>query len=110
MFMPKKALSVTLDEANLLWLRGRAAGRKNRSLSDALDDILTTARRGGHGADAPRSVAGTIDIAGDDPGLERADQMLRDVFDTSIHRPFVARERVSSSRARAAAARKTRRG
>jgi hypothetical protein len=93
MFMPKKPLSVTLDEANLLWLRGRAGGRKNRSLSDALDEILTAARRGGAGADASRSVAGTIDIAADDPALERADGAVRAVLDESLARPFLVRER-----------------
>lgn len=92
MFMPKTALSVTLDEANLLWLRGRAAGRKKRSLSDALDEILTQARQGGRGADAPRSVVGTIDVAGDDPDLNRADDVVRDLFSESLGRPFMVRE------------------
>jgi hypothetical protein len=47
MFMPKQPLSVTLDRDNLLWLRGRADGRKRKSLSDALDEIITAARLGG---------------------------------------------------------------
>jgi hypothetical protein len=28
MFMPKKAVSVTLDAANLLWLKGRTLARR----------------------------------------------------------------------------------
>jgi hypothetical protein len=66
-----------LDADNLLWLRGRAATRKRRSLSDALDEILTSARMGAHSLDASRSVVGTIDIAADDPDLSRADADIR---------------------------------
>jgi len=111
MFMPKKPVSVTLEEANLLWLRGRATGRKKRSLSDALDEIVTAARQGGHGADAPRSVAGTIDIAADDPHLERAGESLRALFDASIQRPFLVRERPRPADARRGrSSRKTSRG
>jgi hypothetical protein len=90
--MPKSPLSVTLDDANLLWLKGRAAGCKRRSLSAALDDIVTQARTGGHGGDAPRSVVGTIDMADDDPALERADAAARAWFTGSLSRPFLARE------------------
>ena len=93
MFMPKLPLSVTLDEANLLWLKGRAATRKKRSLSDALDEILAEARRGGRGGDAPRSVVGTVDIPADDPSLEQADRTIRSIVDESIRRPVMVRER-----------------
>jgi hypothetical protein len=92
MFMPKKPLSVTLDESNLLWLKGRAAATKRRSLSEALDELITAARAGGHGAIAARSVVGTIDIAPGDPRLETADAYLQETFATSLRRPFVARE------------------
>ncbi len=108
MFMPKTPLSVTLDEANLLWLKGRAAARKKRSLSDALDEILSAARQGGRGADAPRSVVGTIDLADDDPGLERADAAVRAMFDESMARPVLVRERPPSSPAKPAPARRPR--
>ena len=91
--MPKKPLSVTLDEGNLLWLKGRAAATKRRSLSEALDELITAARTGGHGASAARSVVGTIDIAPGDPELETADAYLQDVFGASLRRPFLARER-----------------
>jgi hypothetical protein len=112
MFMAKTALSVTLDESNLLWLKGRAAGRKKRSLSDALDEILTEARTGGRGGDQPRSVQGTIDIAADDPALERADAAIRSMFDESLSRPVMVRERAESSWGKPAGAssRKPRRG
>jgi hypothetical protein len=91
--MPKSPLSVTLDETNLLWLKGRAAARKKRSLSDALDEILTEARRGGRGADAPRSVVGTVDVPSDDPHLEQADWTIRSIVDESLRRPVMVRER-----------------
>lgn len=87
MFMPKKPLSVTLEEANLLWLRGRAAASKRRSLSEALDAVVTAARTGGIGAAPPTSVVGTVDIAADDPGLEHADAYLADVVAGSLDAP-----------------------
>lgn len=92
MFMPKKPLSVTLDEGNLLWLHGRAASTKRRSLSEALDALITAARSGGVGADATRSVSGTVDIADDDPDLLTADLHLHAAFTSSLDRPFIARE------------------
>jgi hypothetical protein len=82
-----------MEDSNLLWLKGRAALRKRRSLSDALDEIVTAARTGGRGADARRSVVGTIDIAGDDPGLTGADAAIRMLVDESLSRPFIARAR-----------------
>jgi hypothetical protein len=91
--MPKKPLSVTLEETNLLWLKGQAAAMKRRSLSEALDQLITAARAGGHGAVAARSVVGTIDIAPGDPELESADAYIQDVFNTSLRRPFLAREK-----------------
>ncbi len=90
--MPKKPLSVTLDEHNLLWLKGRATATKSRSLSEALDDVITAARTGGLGAVAARSVAGTIDIAPDDPTLEHADAYLQAILAASLSRPLLARE------------------
>jgi len=98
MFMPKKPLSVTLDQENLLWLQGRAASRKRRSLSDALDEIVTTARLGGLAADAPRSVVGTIDIAADDPDLAKADAYVREVFERSQAQSWLVRERPPARR------------
>jgi hypothetical protein len=94
--MPKKPLSVTLDQDNLLWLRGRAASRKRKSLSDAIDEIITAARLGGVAADAPRSVVGTIDIAPDDPDLEKADAYVQSLFAASLARPVLVREMKAS--------------
>jgi hypothetical protein len=95
MFMAKEPVSVTLGRENLLWLRGRAARSKRRSLSDALDEIITAARLGGHVAGSIRSVVGTVDIAGDDPGLERADQFVREEFEASLARPLLPHENKS---------------
>src|SRR5262245_64587278 len=82
--MPKVAVSVTLDQDNLLWLRGRTAGKKRRSMSEVLDEVVTAARRSGQLAGAARSVVGTLDIAADDPLLERADTIVRQSFDASL--------------------------
>jgi len=92
--MGKKAVSLTLDEANVLWLKGRAYGRGN--LSAAVDDLITAARAGRLGVPAVvRSVVGTIDIAADDPRLDRADDAIRDLFAASLAQPL----RVSETRA-----------
>lgn len=92
--MPKRAVSLTLDEGNLLWLKGRGQGHSN--LSAAVDDLITAARAGRLGVPAAaRSVAGTIDISADDPNLERADQAIRDLFAASLARPL----RVAETRA-----------
>jgi hypothetical protein len=92
MFMPKEPVSVTLDRDNLMWLRGRAARTKRRSLSDTLDEIVTAARLGGTASGAIRSVVGTVDIAADDPALERADQYIREQVEASLSRPLTVHE------------------
>jgi hypothetical protein len=84
--MPKKAVSLTLDEGNLVWLKARGHGRGN--LSAAVDDLITAAREGQLGAPAAvRSVVGTVDLAADDPALERTDEAIRDLFAASLARP-----------------------
>ena len=91
--MSKKAVSLTLDEGNLVWLKGRGYGQGN--LSAAVDDLSTAARAGRLGAPAPaRTVVGTIDLGADDPQLDRADGAVRDLFAASLARPF----RVSEAR------------
>jgi hypothetical protein len=80
MFMPKKPLSVTLEEGNILWLRGRARSGKERSLSEALDTLITAARQSGYGAEI-RSAVGTIDVSPEDPDLLKADAAIRKMFD-----------------------------
>ena len=86
MFMPKKPLSVTLEEENILWLRGQALGGKQRSVSEALDVVVTAARQNRFGA-TTRSVVGTVDIAGNDPELLGADAAVRSLVDASLGRP-----------------------
>jgi hypothetical protein len=83
MFMPKKPLSVTMEEENIVWLKGRAMAGKQRSLSEALDRVVTAARTRGDAAGA-RSVVGTVDIAAGDPALLGADAAVRAMFDASI--------------------------
>lgn len=70
--MPRHAISVTLDDDNLTWLRGKAGAAGIRSVSELLNQIVTAARQSGHTGPS-RSVAGTIDIDAADPLLERAD-------------------------------------
>jgi hypothetical protein len=89
--MPKAPVSVTLEEDNLLWLRARVTGSKRRSLSEAIDDVVTAARLGGHPAHI-RSVVGTVDISASDPGLDEADDYLSSIFHASVSRPFLVRE------------------
>ena len=97
--MPKRSISVTIDETNLLWLRGRGYGRGN--LSAALDDLITAARAGRLAIPAPiRSVVGTIDLPADDPALDRADDVIRDLFARSLSRPMMVKESKPSPRLR----------
>jgi hypothetical protein len=105
--MPKRALSVTLDADNLLWLRGQARATKARGLSETLDRIVTEVRsRGLVHEQSVRSVVGTVDINPDDPGLERADAHVRALFDQSLGRPlFPARPAASARRRRGASRR-----
>lgn len=89
--MPKKAVSVTLDSDNLLWLKARAGTAGVRSVSELLDRLVTEARTAG--AHLPvRSVVGTIDIDPADPSLEQVDASVRTLFDASLRRPSVVRE------------------
>lgn len=90
--MPKQPVSVTLNVDNLIWLRGRATSLKRRSLSEAIDEVLTAARAKAPGLEASRSVAGTIDLAVDDPELLQANAHIRDVIEASLSRPLTVRE------------------
>jgi hypothetical protein len=91
--MPKAPISVTLERDNLLWLRGRAATAKHRSVSDALDQIVTEARLAGRTSDAgARSVVGTIDVDDGDPLLSGADEYVQGLFDESLRRPWLVRD------------------
>jgi hypothetical protein len=95
--MPKKPVSLTLEEANLLWLKGRARIQTGGSISEAVDQLIAEARTGRLGASqAPRSVVGTIDLA-DDPTLSGADAAVRDLFAASLARPFTLHEAPGSA-------------
>ena len=97
--MPKRSISVTIEETNLLWLRGRGYGRGN--LSAALDDLITAARAGRLAIPAPvRSVVGTIDLPADDPTLDRADDVIRDLFARSLSGPMMVKESRPGPRSR----------
>jgi len=90
----KKAVSVTLAEENLLWLRGQATASTSGSLSEVIDHLVHRARTGGHGnAAAIRSVVGTIDLPAEDDDFAGADLYVRSLFDRSLGRPMLVRER-----------------
>ena len=89
--MGKRAISVTLETDNLVWLKARAGATGLRSVSQLIDRLVTQARTAG--APGPvRSVVGTIDIDAGDPSLEEADSAVRAMFDASLRRPMVVRE------------------
>ena len=89
--MSKQAISVTLEADNLTWLKGRAGAAGLRSVSELLDQIVAAARASGQ-IGPSRSVVGTIDVHASDPGLEGADDAVRDMFDQSLRRPLMVRE------------------
>lgn len=89
--MPRRPISVTLDQANLLWLRGRARVSSGGNVSEALDRLISEARAG-RGARVPaRSVVGTVDLPDDDADLARADEAVRALFAASRPLPGPAR-------------------
>jgi hypothetical protein len=102
--MPKRAVSVTLDRDNLAWLKARASATGARSLSALLDEIVGKSRQAGVGP--TRSVVGTIDVHPQDPDLEGADGVVRALFEASLARPLVVRERAPARRARRATKRR----
>ena len=95
----KQPVSLTLDETNLLWLKGRARVLAGGSLSEAVDQLIDEARAGRLGAaDAPRSVVGTIDVP-DDSALGAARVEMRDLFMAAIDRPVAVQESRAVTRA-----------
>jgi hypothetical protein len=86
----KKAVSVTLDGENLLWLKGQAAATTGGNVSEVIDRLVQQARTSGTGAS--RSVVGTVDLPSNDE-LEQAGAYVRDLFDRSLRRPMLVRER-----------------
>jgi hypothetical protein len=89
--MAKQAISVTLEADNLTWLKGRAGATGLRSVSELLDQLVTAARASGR-VGPSRSVVGTIDLDASDPWLEKADEAVRTMFDTSLGRPLMVKE------------------
>jgi hypothetical protein len=96
----RKAISVTLDADNLLWLRAQAGASARGSVSEVLDRLVSEARAGGFTeVRAIRSVVGTIDLPADDPDLTGADAYVRAAFAESLRQPMRVHEE-SPSRSR----------
>ena len=99
--MSKCAISVTLAEENLLWLRGQAHAAGARSVSAVLDGIVSAARTGGQVAQAAiRSVSGTVQISEADPDLLGADAAVRALFPAPLVADGESRYGRSKGRAR----------
>jgi hypothetical protein len=89
----KRALSITIGEDNLLWLKAQAAAGARGSVSEVVDRLVQEARMGGRtDAAAIRSVVGSIDLPGDDD-LSEADAYVTELFERSLARPMLLRER-----------------
>ena len=87
--MNKKAISVTLSPDNLLWLRGRTAASKKRSVSETLDNLIHELRASSGQAGAQqRSVVGMVTIQPADGGFRKADREIRQTFEESLSRPI----------------------
>ena len=95
--MPKRAVSVTLDVDNLIWLRAQAGAGRN--VSRIVNELVSEARAVGRrfGA-ATRSVAGTVDLRGYDPTA--ADRELRAIFNGALRGPSAPPGRRARSGAR----------
>jgi hypothetical protein len=90
----KRAISVTIGEENLLWLKGQAGASASGSVSEIVDRLVGEARTAGRtDAAAVRSVVGSVDLPRDDEDLAGADAYVRTVFDRSLARPMAVRER-----------------
>lgn len=104
--MSKKPVSLTLEEGNLVWLKGRARVVAGGSLSEAVDQLIVEARAGRIGAaEPPRSVVGTIDVP-DDMALLKAAEEMRGAFEVSLARPIFLHEDRPSFRASKSARKK----
>lgn len=98
--MRRRAVSVTLADENLLWLKGQATATTGGNVSEVIDRLVQKARTGGTGDVAVRSVVGTIDLP-PDSALEQADSYVRDLFERSLRRPLLVREHPPRKRSRA---------
>ena len=96
----KRAISVTVDEDNLVWLKGQAGGSRG-SVSEVIDRLVREARMSGRtDASAVRSVVGTIDLPPDDEDLAGADGYVRAMFERSLARPMAVKERPPARKAK----------
>lgn len=90
----KRAISVTVEEDNLVWLKGQAGASTGGSVSEVIDRLVREARMSGRtDAAAIRSVVGSIDLPHDDGDLAGADSYVRALFDRSLTRPMVVKAR-----------------
>jgi len=90
--MAKTAISLTIEQTNLLWLKGRARVVSGGSLSEAVDQLITEARAGRLGQGHPaKSVVGTIDLP-DDAALTAGGDALNSLFAASLSRPIFLHE------------------
>jgi hypothetical protein len=97
--MNKLAVSVTLLPDNILWLKARVKAGGRRSLSEALDEIITQARAGaGRTAAEVRSVVGNARIPRSEASLSRADAEVRALFRASAGRESRSRPRTRRKR------------
>ena len=86
-------MSITLSADNALWLKAQATATAKGNVSAVVDRLVHEARLGGNADLAVRrSVVGTIDIPVDD-GLDEADVYVRALFDRSLSRPMLVKER-----------------
>jgi hypothetical protein len=97
--MGKRGISITLDAANITWLKARSRAVNGRGVSELIDQLVTEARVKTP-AGPVRSVAGTIDIDASDPLLTDARTMVREILDASLMRPIAVKETRASYRAR----------
>ena len=94
----KQAISVTIGKDNLLWLRGQASRTAAGNVSEIVNRLISEARTAGRAHPGTvRSVAGTIDLP-DEEALTEANRYVRALFDQSLSRPMLVRERPAKPR------------
>ena len=94
----RKPISITIRDENLLWLKGHAAATTEGNVSKVIDRLVDQARAGGVEV-ASRSVVGTIDLPPDDT-LDQAGSYVRAMFERSLRRPLVVKERAPRGHSR----------
>jgi hypothetical protein len=79
--MSKKAISVTIEADNLLWLKARTRATGSRSISAVLDDMVTGVRKA---AGPVTSIVGWVSFPEGEAGLRRGKKDIRELFDRSL--------------------------